>query len=116
MSHDTATWGVGLTNGFVAVLRRIIVQMTGKFVGPPASIAILQKIATTGHISSSIYGSLVVVCSPYFWSLGWCGFCIISSSAIFPVFPVLLNPLAVGGAFGRVIGVNRYICLYSMVR
>ena len=116
MSHDTATWGVDLTNSFVAVLRRIIVRMTGKFVGPPTSIAILKKIATTGHISSSIYGSLVVVCSPYFWSLGWCGFCIISSSAIFPIFPVLLNPLAVGGAFGRVIGVNRYICLYSMVR
>ena len=116
MSHDTATWGVGLTNGFVAVLRRIIVRMTGKFVGPPASIAILKKIATTGHISSSIYGSLVVVCSPYFWSLGWCGFCIISSSATFLIFPVLLSPLAVGGAFDRVIGVNWYICLYSMVR
>ena len=43
VSHDTATWGVDLSYSFVAVLRRIIVQMIGKFVGLPHQLQSLRK-------------------------------------------------------------------------
>ena len=54
--------------------------------------------ATSGHISISVYGSLVLVGSLQFWSPGLRGFRVIIFSAVFLMATVLPALPVVGGA------------------